>query len=251
MSTCSSIYHSLKGTEIRLIRLKPRQPGDDHTLNLDLIHVELDSNPHFHALSYAWDDSAVRKRARVNGVSFEITPSLHAALTYLQSTCLGAHDAYLLGDETDLLWIDAICVDQSDQASGSRQVPRAGDICASACEVIPWIGAKEGTGDLGRRLSTARSQPAGDLRPDLGSVSRRAKSPLLGSSSSFSPGRKRLFVQGALPAKSSDSEVGPATGALGKMREKMLESSFTMRKYCQRPHVSGKDVMEWKAESDT
>ncbi|KAK3356844.1 heterokaryon incompatibility protein-domain-containing protein [Lasiosphaeria hispida] len=137
MSTCSLAYQPLTGTQIRLVRLKPRQPGDG--LELDLIHVELDSKPHFYALSYVWGDAAVRKSAQVNGMAFDMTRSLYVALTYLQDT-LYANESDLFEYEKDLLWIDALCINQSDMAEKSQQVPRMGEIYTSAHKVLAWLG---------------------------------------------------------------------------------------------------------------
>jgi len=49
------------------------------------------------------------------------------------------------------LWIDAICINQNDNAEKSVQVQRMDLIYSNATQVIAWLGANRWTNDLGSR----------------------------------------------------------------------------------------------------
>lgn len=44
---------------------------------------------------------------------------------------------------TDWLWVDAICIDQSNDEERASQVSRMGRIYSSASETVAWLGKDE------------------------------------------------------------------------------------------------------------
>lgn len=65
----------------------------------------------------------------VNGNIFQATLNLEAALRHLRVT-----------DATVTLWVDAVCIDQSNEAEKNDQVQCIGDIYRKARPVIIWLG---------------------------------------------------------------------------------------------------------------
>lgn len=85
--------------------------------------------PSYKALSYVWGSIADLCTIHVNGVPVKVTRNLHSALLELHNDL-----------EDCLLWIDALCIDQSDLEERNSQVAMMNIIYAGAAEVILWLG---------------------------------------------------------------------------------------------------------------
>jgi hypothetical protein len=114
-------------TSIRLLRVHPPRQGE-------LIHIGLWEQPQadpvsYRCLSYTWGDLSDTSTIQVNGRLMNVGSNLHAFLVSA---------AQRFSYET--LWIDAICIDQSDSTEKGHQVQRMGDIFKSATEVLVWLG---------------------------------------------------------------------------------------------------------------
>ena len=113
--------------EIRLLQL---MPGKAETpLRCHLITVSLQDSPTFEALSYVWGSPNIKTPIEVEGDPFPITTNLESALRALRRR-----------RKSRLLWIDAICINQDDNAERSVQVPLMGSIYAGANCVVTWLG---------------------------------------------------------------------------------------------------------------
>ncbi|KAI0187502.1 HET-domain-containing protein [Astrocystis sublimbata] len=90
------------------------------------------AKPAYEALSYVWGSSedpewvVVVDRARL-----PITPNLAAAIRHLR---------YSDKTRTRTIWIDALCINQSDDEERSAQVARMGQIYSRATRVVAWLG---------------------------------------------------------------------------------------------------------------
>jgi ankyrin repeat protein len=83
----------------------------------------------YDALSYTWGGTDKTFTVIVNGKTFDITENLHSALQRLRS------------EEIDrVLWVDAICIDQSNERERGHQVQQMCKIYSQAEEVIVWLG---------------------------------------------------------------------------------------------------------------
>lgn len=91
-------------------------------------HVPLGEPPCYKGLSYCWGDRNDTRKIHVNGVEVQVTRNLESALRDL-----GRH-------ESVCLWVDALCINQSDLDERGRQVLRMGDIYKNASETICWLG---------------------------------------------------------------------------------------------------------------
>ncbi|AEO69925.1 uncharacterized protein THITE_2033124, partial [Thermothielavioides terrestris NRRL 8126] len=89
----------------------------------------------YEALSYTWGDASSPLSIRLDKQDFKVTANLHAALTVLR-----------LPTEPRILWIDAICINQHDNAEKAFQVPLMGMIYSRAATVNIWLGPEEAGG---------------------------------------------------------------------------------------------------------
>ncbi|KAJ3526679.1 hypothetical protein NM208_g11071 [Fusarium decemcellulare] len=65
-----------------------------------------------------------------NGLEIEISPNLYAALVSLRQKC----------SEPLTLWVDYLCINQSDTDERSSQVRLMGEIFSHSSEVLIWLG---------------------------------------------------------------------------------------------------------------
>ncbi|KAF1960665.1 hypothetical protein CC80DRAFT_387660, partial [Byssothecium circinans] len=97
--------------------------------NCTISHVSLGQTPPYLALSYTWGDSSQTGIILVGGAFFQVGKNLEIAL------------AHLTKDEEPLtLWIDALCIDQTDNVEKSEQVQQMQHIYSRAASVINWLG---------------------------------------------------------------------------------------------------------------
>jgi hypothetical protein len=76
-----------------------------------------------------WGDSMVTEPISLDNEEFLVTTSLHAALRQMRGKA-----------ETIIVWVDAICIDQSNVDERSSQVGMMGAIYSSALLVYAWLG---------------------------------------------------------------------------------------------------------------
>ncbi|KAI0597736.1 heterokaryon incompatibility protein-domain-containing protein [Biscogniauxia sp. FL1348] len=118
--------------EIRILKRKSIENGH---INCKFKHITLSLNKHkplkvgYYALSYRWGDAADPKAITCNGASFNVQKGLHAALIQIWSR-----------SPEMLLWVDAICIDQTDITERSMQVSMMGLIYHKALGVLIWLG---------------------------------------------------------------------------------------------------------------
>jgi hypothetical protein len=123
---------------IRLLTLYPS--SDKKTLiKCSVEHHYLNWNPPYEALSYTWGDPSdiCEVPIDLNGCPTRISTNLEAALRVLR-----------LHDRPRQLWIDALCINQSDSAEKNKQVAIMGDIFEQARNVIIWLGPRSVDSDI-------------------------------------------------------------------------------------------------------
>jgi hypothetical protein len=120
--------------QIRLCRILPDADDSELMVTIDKFDL-LRIAGCFVALSYACGDEASKLSMRVNGIRFGVTQNLHTQLSRLR----------LLGC-TGLLWIDALRINQVDDAEKIAQVSVM-DLIYSVAEEV-FIGLDEDAKDL-------------------------------------------------------------------------------------------------------
>lgn len=92
------------------------------------------------ALSYCWGSALMVRKIRVNGRNVDVGANLEAALRQLQSShCV---------KRGFKVWVDAICIDQSNVEERGQQIRRMRDIYAAAWHVVIWLGTHDNDSEL-------------------------------------------------------------------------------------------------------
>ena len=124
-------WSRLLDNQIRILTLKPG--AYDDAVRFILTKHPVDDLPPYEALSYAWgegkrDNICLCQDERSSG-AFKITNNLFQALKQLRHK-----------DEDRLLWIDQICIDQTDQDEKPQQIRLMSTIYRQAAQVVVWLG---------------------------------------------------------------------------------------------------------------
>ena len=113
---------------IRLIHLHPGALTDE--LRCTLVGADLSASPRYEALSYVWGKPVFNATIVCNKeVPFKITSSLHRALVRLRAV-----------DETRVLWVDQICINQGSNSDRNAQVARMARIYSGCQNAVVWLG---------------------------------------------------------------------------------------------------------------
>jgi hypothetical protein len=116
------------------IRLAYLQPGNrDDLIKIKLKHVTFADKPKYESLSYTWGSASNVKAIDINGTSVSVRRNLDRALRHFRRK-----------DQERVLWIDAVCINQADDAEKSWQVKLMADIYRRAQHVLVWLGIVDG-----------------------------------------------------------------------------------------------------------
>ncbi|KAL5423764.1 hypothetical protein PMIN04_003658 [Paraphaeosphaeria minitans] len=120
-----------RGQEIRICVLFPGRTPDD--VVVDLMHVNVRNHPSYEAISYSWatqdGDDSLSKTVDCHGGTILVTKTCEAALRRLR---LPGRNRYL--------WVDAVCIDQTNVEERNHQVGFMGTIYANASQVVIYLG---------------------------------------------------------------------------------------------------------------
>jgi ankyrin repeat protein len=142
------------GHAIRLLRLESGTGPIQACLFKAFLHKSENGMP-YEALSYTWGSNEKTRKMVLNGERFMVTQNLYSALQYLR-----------FKDEDRILWVDAICIDQSHIAERNHQVGHMASIYHDADRVLFWLG--EPTGDTDFLMSSLiRLQERASDSPNL------------------------------------------------------------------------------------
>ncbi|KAF2489180.1 HET-domain-containing protein [Lophium mytilinum] len=128
----STLPLSKEPAEIRQLLLQPEPDNADteHPIVCSLRRLALEDEAEYVALSYVWGlPNSRTKSITLNSHLFPITENLHEALLHLRKAKDRRH-----------LWIDAICINQSDAEEKTTQVQLMRHIYQKASAVVIWLG---------------------------------------------------------------------------------------------------------------
>ena len=130
MADTSELYNEVRLQTPDSIRVLEILPGRHaKPVSVVLRAVCLNTSPQYEALSYTWgavSDKNVRIQERYDIL---VTDNLYHALLRLRHK-----------SQIRTMWVDAICINQSDVEERSRQVAMMGRICREATCVNAWLG---------------------------------------------------------------------------------------------------------------
>jgi Heterokaryon incompatibility protein (HET) len=111
-------------------RLLYLEHGDkDSAIHCRLATFELQSAPAYEALSYTWGEAVLSHEITCNGSSLQVTSNLHDALQYLRPI-----------DGERIMWIDAVCINQTNPQERTAQVGIMKNIYSKSDHVVIWLG---------------------------------------------------------------------------------------------------------------
>ncbi len=122
----------LHSSSFRLLRLKGRRrlfSNVDDAIEVEIFETSLDGHPTYEAISYTWDQQPIGQPLSCNGQTLQVTAN---AVTVLKALRLTGSDR--------MVWLDAICIDQSSVADKNCQVPKMGRIYRQAQRALIWLG---------------------------------------------------------------------------------------------------------------
>lgn len=129
-------YPALPKGSIRLLRISF---DERNNLSLKMNVYPLSELPDFNALSYTWGTSRAKTAVLCNGSYFEIASNLHEAISTFHNPPVRLEQ---------LIWIDAICINQQDNEEKGEQVRCMGDIYTKATQVVVWLGLAGNDSDV-------------------------------------------------------------------------------------------------------
>jgi hypothetical protein len=133
----SPLYERLGENDIRLLTVSVHEGAP---ASLELHTYPRAAAPEYDAVSYTWGDHTSATSVMCNGVSLEIKTNLFRALPFI-------HD-FRPEPRTRPLWVDAICVNQSDYHEKMIHVPRMGEVYENASRTLIWLGEAADNSDL-------------------------------------------------------------------------------------------------------
>jgi hypothetical protein len=130
MSTFKHTPFDLERPGIRLLRLLK---GEDSLIECELFQAWHDGDDTdyipYEALSYTWGGMEMAASVRIATQTHGVTENLYLALQHLRYR-----------DEDRILWVDAICIDQSNSKERGHQVNQMRTIYTRADRVLIWLG---------------------------------------------------------------------------------------------------------------
>jgi len=131
-----ALDHTL--VEIRLFELLPGD-GQSQVEGRFVRHSLRDASTVYEALSYTWSDASVTSPIKIDDdFELHVPARLEVTLQDLQ-----------LPSASRLIWIDAICIDQSSTLEKVHQIGMMREIYALAEKVIVWLDLQLDVGDEG------------------------------------------------------------------------------------------------------
>ncbi|KAK0644001.1 heterokaryon incompatibility protein-domain-containing protein [Cercophora newfieldiana] len=137
----------------RIIRLASA-PNHDDPLIAALELVDVSNTTPYEALSYTWGTDPPSDYLWLSDIPLPIKPNLEAALRSLR-----------LPNMVRRLWVDAVCIDQSNVDEKSRQIQYMRLVYKHSARVIVWLGLKtpgvEQAFEIASRFSAAMDELEG------------------------------------------------------------------------------------------
>ncbi|KAI7769715.1 hypothetical protein LZL87_003205 [Fusarium oxysporum] len=133
-------YHRISPTtQTRILTLQHGIGNDEIVCTLGPVNRD---GAKYHALSYEWgEESKDEPDITVNDRKVQIRRNLFNALRSIRKPT-----------EDLQLWVDAICINQSDVEEKSQQVAMMGETFTKAVGVISWLGPAKDNSDLAMDL---------------------------------------------------------------------------------------------------
>jgi len=152
---------------IRILTVLPGEDTDEIQCELSTRKLEaiaaISDNETYEALSYCWGKQdaemkiSIREKGCPRNGTFALRPDLYAALR-----------VFRLKEKARRLWIDAICIDQTNTEEKNVQVPLMRRIYEGCSGVLIWLGERIQNCDSEVAISLIRKLKDAATRPGVG-----------------------------------------------------------------------------------
>jgi hypothetical protein len=149
--TAEELHHHRRLQErgwFRLLILEP-SPDPQYRISCSLLHRPIKETRDFEALSYTWGTDKAMAPILIDGGVLFVRFNLFYALRSLR-----------FPTKRRILWIDALCINQTDITERNNQVSQMMEIYSGAKEVIVWLGEGNEYTDCGMDSLREISAPA-------------------------------------------------------------------------------------------
>jgi hypothetical protein len=147
----------LAANRFRLLIVHPDKLGSPITA--DLQESDLSDPPFYSALSYVWGQEPALHPITIDyNVKVWIRPNLFHALQRIRARNTGKFR----------VWVDSLCINQSDDVERNEQVGRMSQIYSKAGGVFVWLGEEDATSKIAIDLSFDIYQHSSKLLKDPG-----------------------------------------------------------------------------------
>ena len=162
-------YKPLYPDCIRLLHVLPESTADNIRCQLIDYSPDLSKRNHFAALSYCWGDPTPVATITIDEQPFGVTQNL---FDFLQNRFLHGEHELDHGPASPLssrgLWVDAICINQSDNEEKSYQVQNMWRVYSCADLVVAWLGKEKAfTASAFRQLRSVDDVMAAHLKTTI------------------------------------------------------------------------------------
>lgn len=125
----------------RLIMLR-ESSDNDAPLSCAIVETTLDKPANYYALSYTWGTEAPSEAMSIFPAGDSTAAGPSAQVIPLTSNCAAALKVLRkrFGDTDTGVWVDAVCINQSDVAEKNVQVTMMADVYSLAKCVVVWVG---------------------------------------------------------------------------------------------------------------
>lgn len=113
--------------DIRLLKLL-KSDSFDSPIRGQLVHTTLDDHEPYETMSYVWGAPKFTQTIELESQPFRVTPHLENALRHLR-----------LASKDRMIWVDAVCINQSDDAERGEQVMLMKQIYESCTGNLVWL----------------------------------------------------------------------------------------------------------------
>lgn len=121
---------TLAEAQIRLLRLEPA--ASDSPVVCSTVPISIHDTHSYEAVSYLWGDPAICEDIFCNGAALSVTTNAAQALRRFRQE-----------DRVRYLWLDQVCINQSNVEERSQQVSIMFKIFGLATRVLMWLGPDE------------------------------------------------------------------------------------------------------------
>ncbi|KAI0198823.1 hypothetical protein F4808DRAFT_434578 [Astrocystis sublimbata] len=129
-------YEPLGPRQLRLLRpVTIHNTADSSVISFEILTVDRSRAPQYCAISYTWGDEDETETIQLDKQDFRVRGNLWSCLYHLGLSALTSRTS------SRYLWVDAVCIDQTNTSEKNAQVRVMDEIYRNASYVSIWLGS--------------------------------------------------------------------------------------------------------------